>query len=125
MAGQEADGVAHALADLARAAFVIEEGDVLLPGQADHDAQAILPRNVEQPARRRCIGANGVQPVGGDQGKVALHARAIVKFVAVFVRFKRSVGNALHPEFLSGIEKKLTKSNGSLEMGHGNQELPC
>ncbi len=43
--------------DPAPALRVVEKGDVLFPGEADHHPEAVLEGGVEQPRGRRHVGA--------------------------------------------------------------------
>src|SRR5437762_743785 len=66
--------------DIGRAAAIIQEGDVLLPGQADHDVEGVFLSDIEEPAGRRGVGANGVKAAGGNLGKIAADAGGSVVF---------------------------------------------
>ena len=58
------------------AAFVFEERDVLLPRQADDDAQTVRRGNVEQPALGRRVHAHRVEAMRGHVGEIALDSHA-------------------------------------------------
>ena len=73
MPGAGADALAHALLDRADAVGVVEERDVLLPGNPDHHVQVVLKGEVEEPARRHRAGPDGVQARGGHLLEVARH----------------------------------------------------
>ncbi len=49
---------------------IVEEGDVLRPGEPDHHTQPVGRGFVEEPARRRCIGADCVDPEARHQAEV-------------------------------------------------------
>ena len=51
--------------DRSPAAPVLEEVDVLLPRDADHDEEPVFGGDIEQPARRNRVCANRVEAVGG------------------------------------------------------------
>ncbi len=57
--------------DLARQLGPVEEGHVLLPGQASHHVQPMVPGQVEEPERRWDVGAQGVDADLGHRREVA------------------------------------------------------
>ena len=50
---------------------MLEKIDVMLPGDADQHEHAVLCSRVEQPRRRKRVGAHGVQAAAGHVGEVA------------------------------------------------------
>ena len=97
---------AHAIPDFAAAPPAIEKRHVLLPGQADHDAQSPFPCTVEQPAWRDRVGANGVETVTGDQREVALDRLPVVKLIAVLVWPEGPVCRAFNPQLgFAGVDE--------------------
>jgi hypothetical protein len=64
---------------------VVEEGDMLFPGQPDHDAQAVPLRNVQEPARWHGVRADGVEAVGRHLGEVARDDVGAVVLAAIRV----------------------------------------
>src|SRR3989337_3484632 len=41
--------------------------------QSNHDMKVILGGNIQQPARRRSIGADGIEAMGSHDGEILLH----------------------------------------------------
>ena len=76
MSGERPDRGADSLLDAVRRAGV-EEGDVLLPGDADHHVHAVELREVEQPPLRGRVHAHGVDSAGGHLGEVALDGAVV------------------------------------------------
>jgi hypothetical protein len=63
MPGHGAHRVANAGADRPHAARIVEERDVLLPGEAGHHQQAVSRRRVQDPGRRHGVGSDGIEAV--------------------------------------------------------------
>lgn len=95
---------AHALAyprlDRGGKRPALEKVDVLLPGDADHDAQPVPGCGVQQGGRRDGVGADGVDAVRGHRREVALDLLGRRKLAAGPVRAKRAVGDAAQGELL-------------------------
>ena len=69
------DALLQALLYLSRATVVVEECDVLLPGESDHYGQPVAVREVEQPARRNGVGPDRVDPDCGHGGEIGVDRR--------------------------------------------------
>ena len=52
---------------------IIKEGDVLLPGQTYHNAEAVSLCNVEKPARRHSVCADCIHTICRNLGKISLY----------------------------------------------------
>ncbi len=82
--------------------------DQLLGREPDHHVEAVTTGGIEQ--RARCNGvrdADGIDPAGGHLREVSLHGRQVVIFVAVRVRLKRAVRDALDVELFVTYEEEL------------------
>jgi len=53
--------LADVLLDSIPSAALVEKRDVLFPAEADHHAQTMLERYIEQPSRRNCICPDGIR----------------------------------------------------------------
>lgn len=79
---------------------VIEKGDMLLPGQADHDAQTVFLGLIQKPSRRGGVGANRIHPTSCDCGEVPFDDFRGRITVSVESGTERTVCDAANPEFL-------------------------
>src|SRR5712692_10196011 len=70
VAGASVYARANTTLDITGQFTVVEEGNVLLPGQTDHDAQPVLVGQIENPAGRNSVGPHGVRAAGCDVGEV-------------------------------------------------------
>ena len=63
-------------------------------------------RNIQQPARRHCVGANCVQAVCRHQSKILLDNFWIVALVAILVETECSIGDAANIQlFITGKDE--------------------
>ena len=85
---------------------VVEEGDMLLPGQADHDPQAVLLSDIEEPARRYGVGAHRVDIVGCNLGEIAIYNFRTMIFTIIFVRFEGAIGYSSYIKLLGPSKKE-------------------
>ena len=95
------DGAANALRDRLHPSALVEERDVLLPGQPDEHIEAVLGRLVEKPQRRRRVRAEGVDAHRRHRREVPSNAFRARELLTVVTRPERAVGNALHPQLLA------------------------
>ena len=100
------DAVADTAFDRPGAAAVVQEGDVLLPGQPDHHEQTLALRRVEEVLGRHGVRADGVDAAGGHRREVRRDL-ALRGVVAVGPRRERPVGDALEVELLVTAEEEL------------------
>src|SRR5205807_2201842 len=91
---------AHAFLDSATKFFVVEEGDMLLPRQTYHDAETLLLRSVQQPARRHTVSADSVHAVSDDLGKVSLNNVRMWVLAAVLIGAEWPISHTADIEFL-------------------------
>ncbi len=98
MRGDAAGGGGNGLTHVARERGVVEEGDVLRPRNADHDAQAVARRQVEQRIGRHGVGAHRVEASGRHHREVAVDARKWGELLALAVGRKGAVGHPAHEE---------------------------
>ncbi len=113
MTAQAAHVIAHVAHDLALQLLVVEKGDELLPPEANHHTKTVVRREIQEPARRQRVGAHGVESVSRHLCEVFANALAGRIEVTAFVRTKRSVGNAAHPELLVADEQELAAHRGT------------
>src|SRR5262249_20145698 len=102
--------------DAAHPSSIVEEGDMLLPRQPDHDAQAVGHCNVHQPARRKRIDADRIEAGGRDRLEVALDDSVARELDARAIRPERPVGDATDPEFLVADIEELAVSMRPLQL---------
>jgi hypothetical protein len=86
---------------------VVEEGDMLLPRQADQHTQPVAIGNIEQPARRYGVGTEGIEAVGGHASQVPCDAVAVTELSACLIGSKRTVGHGAQVELRVAQEEKL------------------
>ena len=98
---------------------VVEEGDVLRPREADHDAKTVLGRLVEQFAARRGIRADGIDAERCHQTEVFGDPRGTGELVAVGVRRKRAVRHALDEKTVLAKSQEFAVRRDPLGQGIG------
>ena len=86
----------------------LEEGDVVLPRDADHHAEVVLGGEIEQPGRRHGVGPDRVDPVRGHGREVALDRLSGRELVAGLVARERPVRDAPDVELLVAEPEKLS-----------------
>src|SRR5262249_25198089 len=124
MAREARDIGAQLSQDTANASRVVEEGDVLLPRQPDHDAQVVGHCNVHQPARRKRIDADRIEAGGRDRLEVALDDSVDRELNARAIRPERPVGDATDPEFLITDIQKLAADIRPLHLAMPGRRSP-
>jgi hypothetical protein len=107
MAGAGGHGRPHALDDRGRSATLVEEGDMVLPGQTYEDPDPVLRCQVEQPARRHGVRANGVEAGGSHGDEVGGDLFLCAVLMAPLVGCKGAIGHAAQPEALLADGQKL------------------
>jgi hypothetical protein len=95
-----ADALAHAALDVLGPPLVIEERDVLLPGESDHDQKPMPLGSVEDTARRDGVRAERVEAVRGHRGEVPVDRGAIRVVASVGARPERPIGHSSDIELL-------------------------
>ena len=97
---------------------IVEERDVLRPGEACHHAQPVLAGQVEQIERRGRIGAHGVDPGARHEMEVAVDKATFGKVVAVSARRERTVRDAAHEKStMVDVNELSVNTRGSRAMG--------
>jgi hypothetical protein len=84
---------------------------VLLPRDADHDAQSVILGDIKQPPRRHGVRANRVETVGRNVRKIALDFLDVVVFFAGGVGPERAVSHSAHPKLGIGYVNELTENS--------------
>src|SRR5262245_22422255 len=112
MSGAVASPGAHARFDRAGARRVVEEGDVLLPGQAHHHPKAVALGGIEEPARGDAVGADRVEAVRGDLAEVRLDDRAGADLLPGRLRAEGAVGGTAHPQLPIAVVQELALDPG-------------
>ena len=100
MASTGSHSSAHTFLDSATKFFVVEEGDMLLPRQTYHDAETLLLRSIQQPARRHTVSADSVHAVSDDLGKVSLNNVRMWVLAAVFIGAEWPISHTANIEFV-------------------------
>ena len=119
MAGAGADFRAHHLFNGTRAPAIIEKGHRAFHRQPGHDPQPMLLRLVQQPVRRRRVGANSVHPVGRHPSKVALHHLRLREFLALLIGTKGAVSDPADIQLLPAGENEFALHAGTIVRRHG------
>src|SRR5437879_12974943 len=99
MASTGSHSGAHTFLDSATKFFVVEDGDMLLPRQTYHDAETLLLRSIQQPARRHTVSADSVHAVSDDLGKVSLNNVRMWVLAAVFIGAEWPISHTAKIEF--------------------------
>jgi len=92
--------VADSPPDVFRKSLIIKEGDMLLPGQADHYPEIIFLSQIQKPRRRHAVNADCVYAIERHVQKIPIDSARIGKLVSGSVGSKRAVSNAANVEFL-------------------------
>ncbi len=79
---------------------------MLLPGDPHHHAESIFVGEVQQPARWHCVGANGIQSVGGHLAEIGLGSRGVWIVIPVGSWTEGPVGHTSDPEPLPGVRQE-------------------
>ena len=122
MPGAAANRRAYAALDVAGSAEIVEEGNVLLPGNPGHDAQARLGGQIEQPDGRSGVDADCVDAVLGHGAEIALDDLWRRELGAVLAALEGAIGDALDVQFLTSREQKLGCRMGSNERNLRRQQ---
>jgi hypothetical protein len=94
MASQFLDSVDELAADLPLQRAIVEKGDVLRPGYAGHDAQAVARRFVQEVDSRGRVRPDRVEAEVGHLPEVLGNTLQCGELVSVGVRRERSVCDA-------------------------------
>src|SRR5262245_56240237 len=78
---------------------VVEEADMLLPGNADQHMDIPLPSQVEQPWRRDVIGPHGIDAYLAHQREVLVDLLSARKGTAHRIWLKGAIRDATYEEF--------------------------
>ena len=100
--------------NLAAQLTIVEKRDVLRPGHASHDAQAVLGRGVEHIEGWQCIRADHVDPRTRHAREIAAHLIRSRKLVTVVPSCKGAVGHPANTEGVGSDCKELTGARGAL-----------
>ena len=87
----------------------LEERDVVLPREPDHDPQCVVGGTIEQPAGRGRVDADGVDPVPRHRSEVVVDVPFGREEAPVVVRCERAVRDATHVELLAASCEKLPR----------------
>ena len=119
VAGQLADPRDDVFADAAAEVGVVEERDVLRPGQADHHAQPVTRGRVEEVRVGRGVGADGVQAGFAHLGEVVRDDGGGWELASRRVRREGAVGDALDGEAPVPDGQELAVDDGARLGGGG------
>ncbi len=108
------DSRAHTLSDGTDSSGIVQERYVLFPRDSNHYPQAILLRQIENPAGRHRVKANGIDAVCRHLREIP-RRRYRIKLIAGFVRLKRAVRNSTNVKFLVANKHELAGSSSTQE----------
>ena len=86
----------------------VEKAKMLVPGNIDEDAEAVLEREVEEPVRRDVVNAEEVGAEGGDVAEVRIGLGGRSKEFAGGIGRERTVGDAFDVKFLGAKAKEFS-----------------
>ena len=101
------DGIAHGLDDLLADGAVVEEFDVLGPGDRNEHEQPGLGKQVHEPARRDVVDAQQVDAQFAHERQVGADGLRGADEIPGGVGVERAVGDALEEELVFAPEEKL------------------
>ncbi len=93
MAGAITDSSPHPILNGSGPFLILEEGNMLFPRQTDHDVQAMVQGNIQQPAGRYGVGPDRIDALRRHLGKVLFNDVRRMVFAAVFIWAKWSVSH--------------------------------
>jgi hypothetical protein len=131
MAGAVGGFPLHLVEDALRCLPVVEEGDVVFPRESDHHLQAVLVRNIEQPAGRSRVETDRIRAGGCYRREVARDPRRIGIGSPVYSIGKGPVRDAAHVLLLAvDLEKARADARPRRPVGGGilhrlARERPC
>jgi hypothetical protein len=108
MAVTEAHCTRDGGADMAGCLAVVEEADMLLPGDADQHLDIPLQSQVEQPLRRNVVGPDRVNARLSHQCQVLIHLLSAGKGAAHRIRLKGTIRDATHEKFSCARPQKFS-----------------
>ena len=117
------NSLADAALDVPRLAPMVQEGDVLLPRQSDHDPKTALEGVIQEPPRRDRVRANGVE---ADRGHlIEMAAKNLLGGVFVTLGAEGAVGHPSDGNLLVFQEDELPARGrpaavDRLPLGKGN-----
>src|SRR2546428_502657 len=124
MASTGSHSSAHTFLDSATKFFIVEEGDMLLPRQTYHDAETLLLRSIQQPARRHTVSADSVHAVSDDLGKVSLNNVRMWVLAAVFIGAEWPISHTANIEFVEIIGNNSRSEEHTSEL-QSRSDLVC
>ena len=80
---------------------------MLLPGQTDHNSQAVFVRQIEDPARRNGVGAYRVRAASGNVREVTSDALEVRVGMAICIGAEWSVSNATNVQLVLASKEEL------------------
>src|SRR5262249_34433904 len=99
---------AHAALDVTRQLPTVGEGDVLLPGKADHEAQTVLRGKVKKPPRRHRVETHRVSTCRRDAREVLSDAVGVRVDFTFRIWAEGPVGHTTDIQFLVPDKEELT-----------------
>ena len=109
MAGAFGGLGANAVDDSVRGTATLEECDVVLPREPDHDPQRVVGGPIEQPARRRRVDADCVDPVSRHCSEVVVYLPFGREEAPVVVRCECAVRDTTHVQLRATNCEKLPR----------------
>jgi hypothetical protein len=124
MIGQLANLLDDLALDASRQLPIVEEGDVLRPGEPDHHAEPVARRFIEQVAAGRRVDADRVAAELRHQAEVGRNLLCCRELIPCHVRRERSVGDAFYEEApAAGTQKLPIRDNAPLQRAHDRVKL--
>src|SRR5437016_4313810 len=99
MARARSSSPSNLLSDLANCSFLMQKRIVAFPLQPNHDAQVASMGNVQKPAWRGCVRADGIHAVCRHQREILFHHSRRRECAALYARPKCPVGYARTKSF--------------------------
>ena len=96
---------------------------MLLPGQTDHYAEPVLPREVKEPARWRSVCSDRVEAVGRNSSEVFGDHFRIAVLIPIRIRAKWAICDSPDVELIAAGIDKLSTHTWSLGGGAGELRL--
>ena len=86
---------------------IVQKLDVLHPGNAEENPEAVFQAEIEEPTRRSGVNTDQVNPCVSDGGKITGHLLFCTKLVSFGIRCEGGVGDSFDKKLFFSLEEKL------------------